>query len=318
VTPNGYPSDLYHCLLDEQPYYLVPSRLFGPERSEPLIVNPHAWFSWHGPLPPDRAARVEWTAALLPAEAMVWVEDAGTRAVWPYWVGPEYLDYLLAMTPGEPLSIQLPPLVRWVLERSDILVEPGNSEGRRRQWLDTALAAGEDFRRGYANLAGLIPLFHLGSLRRYCRYHTRTGSWQMGDDQVEARHVAHNEPLAKFVHGQLAPAVSDVAGILIRPSYSYVAVYESGATLPWHVDREQCEFSISTCIDATPEPTVQSPWPIELDVSDGSLLVWQYLGDSLLYRGRYLSHQRGELPAGCTSTSLLFHYVDADFDGSLD
>jgi hypothetical protein len=59
------------------------------------------------------------------------------------------------------------------------------------------------------------------------------------------------------------------------------------------------------------------PWPIQLDIPDGALRIWQYLGDSLLYRGRFLPHYRDELPEGFTSTSLLLHYVDHGFDGSI-
>jgi len=53
-------------------------------------------------------------------------------------------------------------------------------------------------------------------------------------------------------------------------------------------------------------------------VVDGSLRVLQHIGDGLLYRGQYVPHYRDALPAGHTSTSLLFHYVDYQFDGSLD
>jgi hypothetical protein len=104
---------------------------------------------------------------------------------------------------------------------------------------------------------------------------------------------------------------------MVKPSYSYLAAYESGSTLERHTDREQCEFSITMCIDATPEPQAQIPWPIQLDVSDGSLRIWQHIGDSLLYRGRFLPHYRDTLPEGYTSTSLLLHYVDRDFSAQL-
>jgi len=37
----------------------------------------------------------------------------------------------------------------------------------------------------------------------------------------------------------------------------------------------------------------------------------QGIGDALLFRGRYLSHWRDQLPEGYTSSSILFHFVDA-------
>jgi hypothetical protein len=49
--------------------------------------------------------------------------------------------------------------------------------------------------------------------------------------------------------------------------------------------------------------------------SEGALRIWQYLGDGLIFRGRYLPHWRSQLPEGHTASSLLFHYVDQNFQG---
>jgi hypothetical protein len=319
MTPHGCPPDQYHCLLDEQPYYLVPPRLYGEGCSREAIVNPHCWFTWHGPLPAEKAMRVGGAEYLMPGDWVVWVDDPATRSIWPYWMGAEYASYLSQFVPGMVVDRStLPPLMSWVLERAHILVDFDFHERRRRDWLNAVWECAREFERGYTSLAGLIPPFHIGALRRYYRYHTRAGSFALGDSQVARRHVAHNEVVASFVHSQLTGVVSDVARRLTRPSYSYLAAYESGSVLDRHTDREQCEYSITMCIDAAPEPGAQVPWPIELDVPDGSLRIWQHLGDGLLYRGRYLAHSRQELAHGYTSTSLLFHYVDHDFGGQLN
>jgi hypothetical protein len=318
MTPYGYPADSYHCLLDEQPYYLVPPRLYGPDDTGPLIVNPLCWFSWHGPMPADIALRVQAAQAFFPSECILWVDDPATRAVWPYWAGHEYIDYLAHMSPGQPLGIELPAHILWVLTRAQVLVSPDHVAERRKAWLDTVWSAATDFQRGFAMLSNLIPPFHLGTLRRYYRSRIRAGAFPLGDNQVPGRHTAHNEPVARYVQAQLSQIVSDVARTRVKPSYVYLAAYQGGAELDRHTDREQCEYSITLCIDATPEPEVQSPWPILLDTRDGALRIWQYLGDGLLYRGRHLPHYRERLPDGCSSTSLLLHYVDHDFAGSLD
>jgi len=317
MTPYGYPPNHYHCLLDEQPYYLVPPRLYSQPSAEQLYVNPHCWFSWHGPLPVDRAARVMAAEYLYPSEWLVWVDDPGSRSVWPYWVGAEYHSYLANLVPGQPAPHDLPPHAQWVLSAANILVGSGYADLRRKEWMDTSWASAKSFERGYVNIAGLIPPFHLGALRRYYRYHTRAGSFTLGDGQVAKRYVAHNEPIARFFHCQLTHAVGDVARTLVKPSYSYLAAYESGSVLERHTDREQCEFSVTLCIDATPEPHAQPPWPIHLDIPEGALRIWQHIGDGLLYRGRYLPHYRDWLPDGYTYTALLLHYVDRGYDGPL-
>jgi hypothetical protein len=318
VTPYGYPESYYHVLLDEQPYYLVPPRLYGAEEPEQLIVSPHCWFSWLGEPPPDLAARLHMPERFLPWPCIVWVDDAATRSVWPYWLGHEYVRYFEGAAPGRPLPSAIPAHVEWVLKRARILVGQNAPARSRRAWMTQALARVPQFRRGYVGLDGLVPPFHIGAMRRYYRAHLRAGTFKFGDDQVSRRHIAHNEPVASYVHHQLTTLVGDLAETEIKPSYSYLAAYHSGSVLERHTDRPQCEYSVTLCIDATPEPQAQSAWPIDLDTTDGRLRVWQHIGDGLLYRGRYIPHSRERLPEGYSSTSLLLHYVDQSFDGPLN
>ena len=83
-------------------------------------------------------------------------------------------------------------------------------------------------------------------------------------------------------------------------------------------DRAQCEYSITTRIDASPGPDAESPRPIELDTESGPIKIYQRIGDALLYRGSAVAQSRDRLPDGFTSTSLLLHYVDESFTGGLD
>ncbi len=318
-TPFGLPSELYHVLLDEQPHYLVPTRLMhAREPAADLVVNPRCWFSWHGPLPPDKAARAAFTEYFCPSDWMVWVDDSATGIVWPFWVGQEYFGYLAEMVPGFPVPVALPERVEWVLREANILVQLNHEGHRRHDWLQALKQTANQFERGYAMLADFVHPFHIGALRRYYRFQTRTGSFVLGDAQVDRHYTAYNEAVSCFYHHQLARLVSEIAARLVKPSYAYFAAYQSGSELPLHTDREQCEYSITICIDATPEPQGQNPWPIELQIPDGMLRVWQHIGDGLLYRGRHLPHSRDRLPRGYSSSSMFLHYVDDDFAGSLD
>jgi hypothetical protein len=124
--------------------------------------------------------------------------------------------------------------------------------------------------------------------------------------------------VARYFHHQITHALSDIVGEPIRPSYVYLASYLSGAELKKHTDREQCEFSVTLCLDYSPEPELATPWPIRLDTSEGTVAAYQALGDGLVYRGTKVPHYRDVLAAGHTSTSIFFHYVPVDFSGSLD
>ncbi len=319
MTPHGFRSDLYHCLLDEQPYYLTPAYLFQNEEIlGTAVVSPCCWFSWHGPLPPSMAARCISTDTLGTTDRMVWVEDPATLALWPFWLGDEYFPYLSRMTPGSELQEDLPTHIRWVLTEANILVEPNHLGRKRRQWRNQALDYAAHFERGYVPVSGLIHPFHVGALRRYYRYRTRNGYFLVGDEQVRRRFAAHNEAVARFVQHQLTHAISDIAGAVLKPSYSYFVSYLGGAELEEHVDREQCDYSITACIDASPEPHAESPWPVKLGKGEEKISIYQRLGDALVYRGCQVPHSRDRLPSGYTSTSLLLHYVHESFDGTIN
>ncbi len=172
--------------------------------------------------------------------------------------------------------------------------------------------------KGYLPLGNLIHPFNLAALRRYYRYAIRRGAIRLGDEQSSRRYVAHNEKVARFFHHQIANAVSAIAGEAVKPSYVYLASYLSGAELKKHTDRQQCEFSVTLCLDFSPEPELATSWPIRLDTSEGTVTVYQALGDGLVYRGTRVPHFRDVLGAGNTSTSIFFHYVSSDFSGPLD
>jgi hypothetical protein len=75
---------------------------------------------------------------------------------------------------------------------------------------------------------------------------------------------------------------------------------------------------VTLCLDFSPEPALATPWPIRLDTPEGAVTVYQALGDGLAYRGTQVPHSRDTLREGQTSTSIFFHYVPADFAGSLE
>ncbi len=173
-------------------------------------------------------------------------------------------------------------------------------------------------RHGYVNVRGLIHPFHLDALRKYYRRLIRCGGMSLGDGQTSSRYVRHNEPVSRFFHHQLTRTINEIVGEAVKPAYTYVVSYQGGSELEKHVDREQCEFSVSLLIDYPPERERDSPWPLCIESGTGTVAVTQIIGDALLFCGRELPHFRPMLPESCTSTSILLHYVREDFAGTLD
>jgi hypothetical protein len=306
----------FSCFLDAQPTSLVP-RHWLPKSGkraldQQLIVNPYSYFSR------DNTIHMPFLDSASPGEGTVWVLDAATGSVLPFWLGSIFCDLLSRTQPGEPEPPGLNSKERSVLAAAQILVEPGYAERRQREHAQMVSRSAAQFRRlGYVRLQGLIHPFHLGALRAYYRQLVRDGGLRLGDAQTARRYFAHNERIACFFHHQLSAVAGDIVGAPIQPSYVYVASYQPGARLLKHTDRPQCEYSISMCIDFTPEPVGRTPWPLCLETKQGTVKVSQAIGDALLYRGPDLPHYRTPLAQDRTSTSIFFHYVHRDFAGPL-
>jgi hypothetical protein len=312
---------LFHCLLDEQPSHLVPPYFFSSQNESPcssLLWNPTACLCRDGKLPPQQQDRDELVSRFDLQGPVVWVQDPANESWQPFWIGPTLRKWLDYFQPGEPAPRNLPSDVRSVLANAGILVAADYVAHRRKRWADIVQRARSFFPRGFAPVAGLIHPYHIAELRRYVRRRIRNRQVHLGDGQSPLRYIEYNDPVLKFFHQQLTPALSDIAGEMLKPSYTYMASYLKGAELPKHTDRLQCEFTVSLCLDFAPEPVGQTPWPLHLDTPDGTITVFQRIGDALFFRGRQIPHYRKPLARGTTSTSIFFHYVRKGFAGQLD
>jgi hypothetical protein len=318
------PPGQFHCLLDELPLHLIPRRSESQRRQkdllqEQLVLNSQCSVFTAGAVPEELDRQRELLANFNLQGTVAWVRDAATESLQPFWLGPRLEGVVSRLRAGEPVSTSVPAEVRIVLARAGILVPADHAERRRAEWVEVVSKSSRQFQeKGYVPVGNLIHPFHLAALRRYYRHAIRRGAIRLGDEQSARRYVAHNESVARFFHRQMANAVAAIAGEAIKPSYVYMASYLSGAELKKHTDREQCEFSVTFCLDFSPEPELATPWPIRLDTGIGSVTVYQGMGDGLVYRGTRVPHYRGVLPEGQTSTSIFFHYVPANFSGPLN
>jgi hypothetical protein len=318
-----FPPDRFYCLLDELPWHLLPqsarqSLQAQEDRRPPLVLNPECALRAASDVPEEYRPHKDLLSRFTRLGTIAWARASQSALPLPFWLGPNVEDVLRRLRPNQLVPSSVSARMRAVLAAAQIVVpEDGTipaSGGRE----ESPAKARADFRtKGYAPLSHLIHPFHLAALRRYYRYRIRTGALSLGDGQSPRRYVDYNEPVARFFHHQIASRFSELAGELLKPSYVYAASYLSGAELKKHTDREQCDYSITLCLDYAPEPALATPWPIQLDTRAGRVQVYQAIGDGLAYRGIRLPHYRDRLAEGQTSTSIFFHYVRQDFAGSL-
>jgi|SRR5580658_434847 hypothetical protein len=329
------PPDLFYCLLDELPLHLIPRRAFKslqlqplqPNDQQPLYLNPDCILCADGRLPEELESKKELFSGFALQGTMAWVRNPTTGNLLPFWLGPQLegvvrslgLNASVSASASDGVLGNVPKKARRLLATAGILVPENQMTQRQRERTESIAKASAWFReKGYAPLGDLIHPFHIAALRRYYRHLIRTGAIRLGDGQSPRRYVAHNEPVARFFHQDIAATLSAVAGESLKPSYVYLASYLSGAELKKHTDRAQCEFSVTLCLDFSPEPGLETPWPICLDAPTGKVTAYQALGDGLAYRGTRLPHYRSRLSEGQTSTSIFFHYVATDFSGPLE
>jgi len=270
-----------------------------------------------GQLPVELEAHRNLVTNFAPG-TVAWVRDSAIGAVHPFWLGPRLEAVVSELRPTVPVTNAIPERELFLLASAGILTDDAEKK-RSAEWAETIRKSSEQFRKkGYVPIRSLLHPFHVAALRRYYRRAVRQRKIRFGDEQCPLRYGAHNEPVARFFHHQIANAVCAIVGEPIKPSYVYWASYMSGAELNKHTDREQCEFSVTLCLDFSPEPELATSWPICLDTPEGTVTVYQALGDGLLYMGAKLPHYRATLAEGHTSTSAFFHYVPSGFSGSLD
>lgn len=131
----------------------------------------------------------------------------------------------------------------------------------------------------------------------------------------------HYPPMLFFLWG-LTPAMREITGRDLLPTYDYFRIYQEGDICQVHHDRPSCEHSLSLTLDYSDGV----PW--ELDVGKGRsepsarveadfgdepfAPIAMKVGDAVLYQG--VKHRHGRLrpnPNGW-SAHLFLHWVDRD------
>jgi hypothetical protein len=319
-----FPPDQFHCLLDELPLHLIPARTstaalsLRPEQRRDLRLNLLARVLPHGAAP-ENLLRTKCLEKFALQGTIAWIQQPVTDSLLPFWLGPRLEHAVGAVQQEGHVPECLSHEDAALLMTAGIVSSEDQARRDRERWHEALFRSAEMFhQRDYAPIRSLMHPFHVAALRRYFRYLIRSGRIRLGDEQSSRRYGVHNESVARFFHQQMAKTVSLIVGEPVIPSYVYSASYVSGAVLKKHIDRAQCEFSVTLCLDFSPEPRRETSWPIRLDSAHGTVAVFQALGDGLVYRGPHVPHYRDALPDGRTSTSIFFHYVPAGFAGSLD
>ena len=100
--------------------------------------------------------------------------------------------------------------------------------------------------------------------------------------------------------------IEDSIGLKLFPTYSYSRIYYKGSILKKHIDRSECEISVSLCLLKDNE----DKWKFFLeDKNKNEICIDLDEGDMVIYMGTKLSHWRNEF-LGNEHIQIFLHYVN--------
>jgi hypothetical protein len=153
-------------------------------------------------------------------------------------------------------------------------------------------------------------------------YRELIGAGWMAPASDPVRWVTGNDPVGRALLRRFLPIVEAIAARPLRESYSFTAEYLPGAALPMHIDRLQCEYTVSLLLDYDPMPADErSPWPLDVELPGEAhpLQFHQARGEGVLLKGRELRHGRPVVLERDRCLVIMLHYVEADFpDAQMD
>jgi hypothetical protein len=321
----------FECALDEATRELIPYRvrdartgLQAPSLQTPppaaLELNPRAALQTGDELPAHLSARLRFLDRFSPRRPLVWVEDAGTETLAPYWLTPEQSQAFAQLSAGSlaPADLQAEIAARFAEAR--ILLAPGDA-GAEAARAQNRRRACRELRRDleaeqHAVLRKIIPPLQLAALRRYFRALDGRGRLKASSNRHYAHHrrSIYDEETARFVQQQITPLVNRITPAPVRPSHCQVSVYQPGAFLRRHKDQPQYVWNLSLVVDAEPELEEARAWPICMEVEGRAREVRLEIGDAVLYRGSEFAHWRDVLPEGQSVTLLFCFFSPAEAD----
>jgi predicted 2-oxoglutarate/Fe(II)-dependent dioxygenase YbiX len=123
------------------------------------------------------------------------------------------------------------------------------------------------------------------------------------DTQVEGSPACYDYIAFLELLCEKTPQVSKFLGERVLPTYSYARVYQKGAVLEPHTDREACEISLTVQLNG------DAKWPIFIKKPNGeSISLNLKSGDAMLYLGTVGQHWR-ERYEGNEHVQIFLHYV---------
>lgn len=338
IRPQDVPGEpsRFRCEASAEIMSLVPKTALANATAAsdlPLWLNPCAWVQRTAQPPAeirDRAIADDRLRSHLPSDAfqplptldveppLAWIEHPFSGVLQPLGLGDRRGPDVAQLLEGARSVSDVSCDTRDALLLAGALLTRAPTDiredrDRRRATSSTQLA-----REQYVVLRDVVSPLTIAAMRSHWRRLRLEGYFQTDDQQVkQLRDGMYCELGTMLFQRQLTPLVAEIVAEPIKPSYAWVFRYKPGAMLKRHVDRPQCKWNISLCVDTEPETSSDQAWPFFVEVNGQAKKVMLGMGDAVLYSGTDVPHWRGPLSEGHHVTLCFFHYVAAEFSESL-
>lgn len=163
--------------------------------------------------------------------------------------------------------------------------------------------------KGFQVIPHFIPPFFAQYLRNYFDLlHRNDQVPNKGDGQVANSVGIYGDPAFDTLMLMCMQKVEEVVGKKLLPTYTYARIYFNNANLLPHVDREECEHSISLSLGGD----YDALWPLWFKNGDKDPeYAAMSIGDAVIYQGNKVHHWRDEFQ-GQRQFQIFMHYVEAE------
>ena len=95
----------------------------------------------------------------------------------------------------------------------------------------------------------------------------------------------------------------------LYPTYGFYRKYYKGQDLEKHIDRPECELTVSICLSESDD----SEWPLYIEDEKNNITYKGHTkpGDAIIYTGEFLPHWRDECPKKWCKQFFLHYSTDS-------
>ena len=163
-------------------------------------------------------------------------------------------------------------------------------------------------KNGYEVVKQFIDYSFANFLKNYFDVIVRKGICDMGDDQAPNSFCIYGDAAFDTLMVMCVPIIEKQLKREIIPQYTYARIYLKNSILEEHVDRPECEISVTITLGGEYDRL----WPICIkDYEDNTNCIELDIGDAMIYYGSDLKHWRNKFN-GISQYQIFSHYVYAD------